>query len=97
MSSCANSGSAPTKNVSRVDPDVVEETETGYIKRLLKKQYIRIDDRHVKHPLIAQPIEFFREDDDYYYISVVKTLPEEAEAGCQVLFEAVVARANRAI
>ena len=70
----------PTKNVSRVDPDVVEETETGYIKRLLKKQYIRIDDRHVKHPLIAQPIEFFREDDDYYYISVVKTLPEEAEA-----------------
>jgi N-carbamoyl-L-amino-acid hydrolase len=24
-------------------------------------------------------------------------LPEEAEAGCQVLFEAVVARANRAI
>jgi len=24
-------------------------------------------------------------------------MPEEAEAGCQVLFEAVVARANRAL
>jgi len=70
----------PTKSVSRVDPDVVEETETGFIKRLPKKQYIRIDDHHVRHPLIAQPVEFFREDDDYYYISVAKTLPEEAEA-----------------
>jgi hypothetical protein len=70
----------PTKVASRLDPDVVEETETGYIKRLPKKDYIRIDDRHVKHPLLAQPIEFFKEDDRYYYISVSKTLPEEAAA-----------------
>lgn len=79
----ADAAAAPadsTKTVSRVDPDVVEETETGYIKRLPKKDYIRVDDRHVKHPLIAQPVEFFKEDDQYYYISVAKTLPEEAAA-----------------
>lgn len=76
----AASSADPTKSVSRLDPNVVEETETGYIKRLPKKEYIRIDDRHVRHPLITQPVEFFREDDDYYYISVAKTLPEEAEA-----------------
>ncbi len=66
--------------VSRVDPDVVEETDTNYIKRLPKAQYLKVDDRHVKHPLITQPVEFFKEDDKYYYISVSKTLPEEKEA-----------------
>jgi hypothetical protein len=65
--------------LSRTDPDIIEETETYYIKRLPKSQYIKIDDRHVKHPLVAQPVEFFKEDADYYYISVPKMLPEEAE------------------
>jgi VCBS repeat protein len=66
--------------LSRLDPDIVEETETYYIKRLPKEQYLKVDDRHVKHPLITQPVAFFKEDDKYYYISVSKTLPEEAEA-----------------
>jgi hypothetical protein len=68
-------GSRPA--LSRTDPDIVEETETYYIKRLPKSEYIKLDDRHVKHPLVAQPIEFFKEDADYYYISVPKMLPEE--------------------
>lgn len=66
--------------LSRVDPDIIEETETNYIKRLPKAQYLKVDATHVKHPLISQPVEFFKEDDSYYYISVAKILPEEAEA-----------------
>jgi FG-GAP-like repeat len=66
--------------LSRLDPDIVEETETYYIKRLPKEQYLKVDDRHVRHPLITNPVAFFKEDDKYYYISVSKTLPEEAEA-----------------
>ena len=69
----------PTR-LSRVDPDIIEETETSYVKRLPKEQYLKVDDRHVRHPLIAQPVEFFKEDDKYYYMSVSKTLPEESEA-----------------
>ena len=69
----------PTR-LSRVDPDIIEETETYYVKRLPKAQYLKVDDRHVKHPLITQPVEFFKEDDQYYYMSVSKALPEESEA-----------------
>ena len=72
---------APTPGVlSRVDPDVVEETETRVIHRLSKKLYIRVDDRHVRHPLIAGPVEFFKEDENYYYISTPRWTPEEVAA-----------------
>jgi len=70
----------PSKVLSRTDPDIVEETETGYIKRLPKNKYLKVDDRHVKHPLITQPIEFFKEDENYYYISVAKPVREELAA-----------------
>ena len=36
---------------------------------------------HVQHPMLGdQPIEFFKEDDKYYYVSESKMLPEEIEA-----------------
>jgi hypothetical protein len=65
--------------LSRTDPDIVEETDTYYIKRLPKSQYIKVDDRHVKNSVVPTPVEFFKEDDDYYYISVQKMLPEEVQ------------------
>jgi len=66
--------------VSRTNPNVVEETETYYIERLPKSIYIKVDDRHVRNPIVTTPVEFFKEDDQYYYISVAKMLPEEKEA-----------------
>jgi hypothetical protein len=65
--------------VSRVNPYVVEETETYTIQRYPKAEYIRVDDRHIRHPLLIGKVEFFREDDKYYYVSVPKILPEEQE------------------
>jgi len=67
----------PTPSVSRVNPDVVEETDTYTIQRYPKSQYLRVDDRHIRHPLVKSTVEFFREDDLYYYVSVPKTLPDE--------------------
>ena len=64
-------------NLSRVNPYVVEETDTYTIQRYPKEEYIRVDDRHIKHPILGGKIEFFREDDRYYYVSVPKRIPEE--------------------
>lgn len=71
---------SPTPSaLARVNPNVVEETDTYYVERLPKAQYIKVDASHVKNPMIASPIEFFKEDDQYYYVRVGKLLPEEIE------------------
>jgi hypothetical protein len=71
----------PTPGIlSRVDPSVVEETETYVVHRFLKKDYIRVDDRHIRHPLISLPVEFFKEDEKYYYVQTPKWTPEEMAA-----------------
>jgi hypothetical protein len=68
----------PTPGIlSRLDPNVVEETETYVIHRLPKNEYLRVDERHVRHPLIAKPVEFFKEDEGYYYIHTPRWTPEE--------------------
>ena len=70
----------PTPGIlSRIDPDVVEETDTYVIRRYPKDKYVKTDDRHIKHPNLAQPVEFFKEDDKYYYISQPKAIPGEKE------------------
>lgn len=71
---------SPTPSaLARINPSVVEETETYYVERLPKSEYIKVDASHVKNPMIASPLEFYREDDQYYYVRVGKVLPEEIE------------------
>ena len=80
--SAARAAPTPTPaagTVSRVNPYVIEETDTYTIQRYPKAEYIRVDDRHIRHPVLASKVEFFREDDKYYYVSVPKILPEEQE------------------
>ena len=75
-----STGAAPTPTpgaVGRVNPYVVEETDTYTIQRYPKSEYIRLDDRHIKHPILASRVEFFREDENYYYVSTPKQLSEE--------------------
>jgi hypothetical protein len=64
----------------RVNPNVIEETDTYFIERLPKKDYIRVDENHIKHPLLPAPVEFFKEDADYYYVYNPKMIPEEVSA-----------------
>jgi hypothetical protein len=72
---------SPTPGVmSRINPNVIEESETGYVERLPKSQYVRVDDRHIKSPIVGVNLEFFKEDGEYYYVSVSKMLKEERDA-----------------
>ena len=76
--SAASPPPTPTPGIlSRVNPYVIEETETYIIERLPKKDYIRVDDRHIRHPLIPQGVAFFKEDESYYYVHTPKALPGE--------------------
>ena len=55
-------------NLQRINPDVIEDTPSYTIKRYKKSEYIRVDDRHIRSPIIPLQVEFFKEDDEYYYV-----------------------------
>ena len=44
--------------MSRLNPNIVEEDEVHYVERLPKDQYIRLDNRHIRHPNIPKAVEF---------------------------------------
>ena len=68
----------PTPGVlSRTDPNVIEETDTYVIRRLPKSQYIKVDATHIRLPIVQKPIEFFKEDENYYYTSSPKYPADE--------------------
>src|SRR6185295_9619753 len=50
-----------------------------------KSQYIRVDDRHIKSPVVPLTVEFFKEDDEYYYVYGAKPVrdPEQKAAQAQ--------------
>jgi hypothetical protein len=91
---CSSSSSKPTapppasvpppsptpSTLARINPNIVEETETYYVERLPKKDYIKVDATHVKNPMIEAPLEIYKEDDQYFYVHVAKAIPEEIEA-----------------
>jgi hypothetical protein len=69
---------SPTPGVlSRIDPNVIEETDTYVIRRLPKSQYIKVDATHIRLPIVQKPIEFFKEDENYYYTSTPKYPADE--------------------
>jgi hypothetical protein len=69
---------SPTPGIlSRTDPNVIEETETYVIRRLPKSQYIKVDATHIRLPIVQRPIEFFKEDENYYYTSTPKYPADE--------------------
>ncbi len=64
---------SPTPGLlSRTNPNIVEEDESHIVERLPKNEYIRVDERHIRHPLIARPVEFYKEDENYYYVFTAK-------------------------
>jgi FG-GAP-like repeat len=65
--------------VSRLDPNVVEETDTYIIERYPKNEYIKVDANHIRHPLMpGVTVEFFKEDANYYYVKTPKYSRKEA-------------------
>lgn len=70
----------PTPGIlTRIDPSVVEETDTYVIRRLPKDKYVKVDDHHIRSVIARSLIVFFKEDENYYYVSSPKAIPGEAE------------------
>ncbi len=64
--------------LSRTNPNIVEEDELHFVERLPKADYIRVDERHIRHPLVGPAVEFYKEDDQYYYVYTNKRNAETA-------------------
>jgi hypothetical protein len=58
--------------LSRSNPNIVEEDTLHIVERFPKEQYIRVDDRHIRNPVIGPSVEFYKEDDKYYYVYTYK-------------------------
>jgi len=82
----ASPAATPTPGIrSRIDPTVIQETDTQVIRALPKKDYVKVDDYNVREPVLPnQRIRFFKEDENYYYVSEPKAIPEETEAKRQL-------------
>jgi hypothetical protein len=62
--------------LSRTNPNIVEEDDLHIVERFPKNQYIRVDDHHFRSPIIISPVEFFKEDETYYYVFTYKRTAE---------------------
>jgi hypothetical protein len=62
----------PPESLSRTNPNIIEEDEVHIVERFPKNEYIRVDDRHFRHPLITRPVEFYKEDEKYFYVYTYK-------------------------
>jgi hypothetical protein len=80
--------------LSRTNPNIIEEDETHIVERFPKDEYIRVDDRHFKHLLIPFPVEFYKEDEKYYYVYTYKR-NAETEAIDKALHQAPTAAPPR--
>jgi hypothetical protein len=58
--------------MTRVNPNIVEEDELHFVERFPKDEYIKVDDRHIRHPVVGPAVEFYKEDDKYYYVYTSK-------------------------
>jgi hypothetical protein len=65
---------------AKKNPRVVEETDTYFVERYKKDELIRMDETHVRLPIMTAGIPFYREDADFYYIRTEKISPEEQAA-----------------
>lgn len=54
--------------LSRTNPNIVEEDETHIVERYRKTDHVRLDDKHFRSFVSPLPIEFYKEDETYYYV-----------------------------
>jgi hypothetical protein len=69
----------PTRSaLSRANPNILEEDELHIVERFPKQEYIRVDDHYFRSPIIAMPVQYFKEDDKYFYVYTYKRSAEQA-------------------
>lgn len=62
--------------LSRANPNIVEEDDLHFVERFPKSEYIRIDDKLFRSPIISIPVQYFKEDDKYFYVYTYKRTSE---------------------
>ena len=63
----------PTRSaLSRTNPNIIEEDDVHVVERFPKQEYIRMDDHFFRSPIISQPVQYFKEDDKYFYVYTYK-------------------------
>ncbi len=65
--------------LSRSNPNIVEEDALHIVERFPKDEYFKVDDRHIRNPVIGPPVEFYKEDDKYYYVYTYKRNAESEQ------------------
>jgi hypothetical protein len=65
---------------AKTDPNVIEETDVYFITRYKKSEMIKVDDYHIRTPVLRVPLRFFKEDAEYYYVRTEKYSREELQA-----------------
>lgn len=66
---------APTPTpplLSRANPNIIEEDDYHIVERFPKDEYIRLDDKRFRSPIIRNPVEYFKEDEKYFYVYTYK-------------------------
>jgi hypothetical protein len=58
--------------LSRANPNIIEEDDLHVVERFPKNEYIRIDDRYFRSPIITMPVQYFKEDEKYFYVYTYK-------------------------
>ena len=70
----------PTRSaLARANPNVIEEDDLHVVERFPKEEYIRVDDHYFRSPIIATPVQYFKEDDKYFYVYTYKRSKEQAD------------------
>lgn len=76
----ASSGPPPTPTpgiYSRLNPNVIEETATDFVERIPKENVLRVDEHHIRNPVVGGKVEFFKEDEHYYYVHTPKPMTKD--------------------
>jgi hypothetical protein len=78
--SASNAGSAQAAAppLSRTNPNIIEEDDLHVVERFPKQEYIRIDDHYFRSPIISMPVQYYKEDDKYFYVYTYKRSAEQA-------------------
>jgi hypothetical protein len=58
--------------LSRTNPNIVEEDELHFVERFPKEEYFKVDATHIRNPVIGPSVEFYKEDEKYYYVYTLK-------------------------
>ena len=53
------------------------DADTSFVQRYRKDSVMKVDDKHIRNPIIGPKLEIYKEDEEYYYVYVSKPMTKE--------------------